>query len=153
MPRPTRPGSRTIVELAARYDIDCDLERKPAFIYTRDEDEVAADRGGGRGSRARFGLPASLTRDTGLPFDVLAAMRWDDQAQFHPVKYVKGLAATMPGDGCHVFEQSRVDRLGSAPDRHRRRQRRGRGTWSWRPICRSARSACSTPRTTRTCTR
>lgn len=42
-------------------------------------------------------------------------MRWDDQAQFHPVKYVKGLAATLPGEGCHVFEQSRVS--GWAPDR------------------------------------
>jgi nitrite reductase/ring-hydroxylating ferredoxin subunit len=35
-------------------------------------------------------------------------MRWDDQAQFHPVRYVKGLAQTIPGDGCAVFEQSRV---------------------------------------------
>ncbi len=35
-------------------------------------------------------------------------MRWDDQAQFHPIRYVKGLAATLPGEGCHVFEHSRV---------------------------------------------
>ena len=56
----------------------------------------------------RLGLPATLTRDTGLPFDVLAAMRWDGQAQFHPVKYVAGLAATLPGGGCHVFENSRA---------------------------------------------
>ena len=35
-------------------------------------------------------------------------MRWDDQAQFHPVRYVKGLAETIPGDGCLLFENSRV---------------------------------------------
>ena len=35
-------------------------------------------------------------------------MRWDDQAQFHPVNYLKGLAATLPGDGCRVFENIRV---------------------------------------------
>ena len=56
----------------------------------------------------QLGLPASLTRETGLPFEVQAAMRFDGQAQFHPTRYVKGLAATLPGDGCLVFEQSRV---------------------------------------------
>ena len=59
-------------------------------------------------SRDLFGLPASLVSDTGLPFEVRAAIRFDGQAQFHPTKYVAGLASTIPGDGCHVFERSRV---------------------------------------------
>lgn len=100
-------GLRTIRDLAARYGIACNLERKPAFTYTNDEDEVARIEQEVEVAR-RLGLPATLTRDTGLPFGVLAAMRWDDQAQFHPVRYVKGLAATLPGDGCEVFENSRV---------------------------------------------
>jgi glycine/D-amino acid oxidase-like deaminating enzyme/nitrite reductase/ring-hydroxylating ferredoxin subunit len=100
-------GLRTIRALASAHGLDCSLETRPAFTYTNDEDEVARIEAEVAAAR-RFGLPASLTRDTGLPFDVLAAMRWDDQAQFHPVKYVKGLAATIPGGGCHVFEGSRV---------------------------------------------
>jgi glycine/D-amino acid oxidase-like deaminating enzyme/nitrite reductase/ring-hydroxylating ferredoxin subunit len=101
-------GVRTIAELAARHGIDCNLERKPAFTYTLDEKYVSEIEEEAELAR-HLGLPASLTRDTGLPFDVLTAMRWDDQAQFHPVKYVTGLAATLPGDGCHVFEGSRVN--------------------------------------------
>ncbi len=100
-------GVRTICELAQRHGIDCNLARRPAFTYTNDEAEAGRIEAEA-GMAIRFGLPASVTRDTGLPFAVLAAMRWDDQAQFHPVKYVKGLAATVPGDGCHVFERSRV---------------------------------------------
>ena len=100
-------GVRAIVELAARFGIACNLERKPAFTYTSDESEVANIEREVEAAR-RFGLPAALTRDTGLPFGVLAAMRWDDQAQFHPTRYVKGLAATLPGDGCHLFENSPV---------------------------------------------
>jgi len=100
-------GVRTICELAARHDIACNLERKHAFTYTRDEDEVERIEAEA-GLAIRLGLPASVTRDTGLPFAVKAAMRWDGQAQFHPTRYVKGLAATLPGDGCRVFEQSRV---------------------------------------------
>ena len=100
-------GLRRILDLAEEHGIDCNIERKPAFAYTRDEKEVPRIEEEVELAR-RLGLPASLTRDTGLPFEVLQAMRWDDQAQFHPVKYVAGLAATVPGDGCHVFENSRV---------------------------------------------
>ena len=101
-------GMAKILELAAQYRIDADIEPLPAYVYTEDEGcvpdlekEVEIVR--------RLGLPASMARgDIGLPFDVLAAMRWEDQAQFHPVKYVAGLAATIPGDGSHVFEASRA---------------------------------------------
>ena len=100
-------GIRRISELAARHRIDADIEPMPAFTYTLDESYVAKIEKEVEVAQ-RLGLPATLTRDTGLPFDVLAAMRWDGQAQFHPVKYVAGLAATLPGDGCHVFEDSRA---------------------------------------------
>ena len=100
-------GLRTIVELAERHGIQCGLERRPAFTYTKDEAHVGEIEKEVELARC-LGLPATLTRDTGLPFDVRAAMRWDDQAQFHPVKYVKGLAETLAGDGVAVFEGSRV---------------------------------------------
>src|SRR5436305_8686744 len=35
-------GVRTIREMAERHGIACNLEEKPAFTYTRDEDEVDA---------------------------------------------------------------------------------------------------------------
>ena len=100
-------GLRTIVKLAERHGIACELERRPAFTYTRDERHVGEIEREVELARC-LGLPASLTRETGLPFEVRAAMRWDDQAQFHPTRYVKGLAATVPGDGSILFEGSRV---------------------------------------------
>ena len=100
-------GLATIRDLAQRHGIACNLETMPAFTYTLDGDEVETIEKEVEVAR-RLGLPASLTGDTGLPFAVRAAMRWDDQAQFHPVRYVKGLAETIPGGGCNVFENSRV---------------------------------------------
>jgi glycine/D-amino acid oxidase-like deaminating enzyme/nitrite reductase/ring-hydroxylating ferredoxin subunit len=100
-------GLRTMRQLVERHGIDCALESRPAFTWTRDPDEV--DRIEKECAlAASLGLPASLTRETGLPFSVLAAMRWDDQAQFHPTRYLKALAETIKGEGCHVFEDSRV---------------------------------------------
>jgi glycine/D-amino acid oxidase-like deaminating enzyme/nitrite reductase/ring-hydroxylating ferredoxin subunit len=100
-------GLKTIRELAAREKIACNLETRDAFVFTNDEEEVGRIEAEA-GLAIRLGLPASLTRDVGLPFEVRAAMRWREQAQFHPVRYVKGLAETIPGAGCHVFETSRV---------------------------------------------
>jgi glycine/D-amino acid oxidase-like deaminating enzyme/nitrite reductase/ring-hydroxylating ferredoxin subunit len=100
-------GIRKIAALAAEHGIDADIEPQPAYLYTRDEKHVSDLEKEAECAR-RLGLPATLTRETDLPFDVLTALRFDDQAQFHPTKYVAGLAATLPGDGCHVFEQSRA---------------------------------------------
>jgi glycine/D-amino acid oxidase-like deaminating enzyme/nitrite reductase/ring-hydroxylating ferredoxin subunit len=100
-------GLRAIRDLAARCHIDCDLETKSAYTFTRDQRHVAEIEREVELARS-LGLPASLARETSLPFDILAAIRFDNQAQFHPCKYVAGLALTIPGDGCHIFEQSRV---------------------------------------------
>jgi glycine/D-amino acid oxidase-like deaminating enzyme/nitrite reductase/ring-hydroxylating ferredoxin subunit len=56
----------------------------------------------------RIGLAASFTTETDLPYAVAGAVRLDDQAQFHPRKYCLGLAATVPGEGSHVFELTRA---------------------------------------------
>lgn len=100
-------GVRTIQQLASQYGVDADIEGKAAFTYTREEKYVSQIEKEVEVAQ-RLGLPASLVRETGLPFDVLAAIRYDNQAQFHPTKYVAGLAQTIPGDGSHVFENSRA---------------------------------------------
>jgi glycine/D-amino acid oxidase-like deaminating enzyme/nitrite reductase/ring-hydroxylating ferredoxin subunit len=85
--------------------IDCDFRRRPSYAYVgRDgdrsqaEDEAAA--------AAAAGLPASLTDAAPLPYPTGAAVRFDDQAEFHVRKYLLALAAALPGDGCEVFERS-----------------------------------------------
>ena len=98
---------RRIRSLAAQHGIDCDIETKSAYAYTCDESCVSKIEKEVEVAQ-RLRLPATLVRQTDLPFDVLAAIRFDDQAQFHPTKYVAGLARTIPGDGCHVFENSRA---------------------------------------------
>jgi glycine/D-amino acid oxidase-like deaminating enzyme/nitrite reductase/ring-hydroxylating ferredoxin subunit len=90
------------------FGIDCDWRRKPAYVYSADsskrsqlENETAAAK--------RAGLPASLVLDTPeLPFPVDAAVRYDNQAEFHPRKYLLGLLDEAVALGCQVFERSRV---------------------------------------------
>lgn len=100
-------GLQRLLALAAEHGVDADIEAKPAYTYTTRDEHVGEIEEEAELARS-LGFPASLTREAGLPFAVRVAMKWDDQAQFHPVKFVAGLAATIPGTNCHAFENSRV---------------------------------------------
>ncbi len=100
-------GVAKIRDLAAQWSIECDLEARPHITYTRDQSYVSKIEEEAEIAH-KLGLPASLVHDTDLPFEVLAALRFENQGQFHPVKYLAGLAASIPGDGSHLFENSRV---------------------------------------------
>lgn len=100
-------GVELVAHLAEEEQIDCDLERRPAFTYAADasersdiEDEAEA--------ALEAGLPVALVEAVDLPYPTHGAVRLDDQIQIHPVRYVQGLARAVDGDGSHVFENSRA---------------------------------------------
>ncbi len=92
----------------ARGDaLDCDFRRTAAYTYTEDPKRVADIEAEVEASR-RLGLPASYVETTALPYPVRAAVRFDNQALFHPRKYCLELARSIPGDGSHLFEMTRA---------------------------------------------
>lgn len=101
-----------VAALAEREGVDCDLRRRPAYTYALTEDELPAVEREAEAARAA-GLPVVRDRGElmGVPFEVAGAVRLDDQVVFHPVKYVRGLAERVDGDGCRVYEHSRVLRV------------------------------------------
>ena len=81
-------------------DIPCDFEEKPNYVYSLDdprelERELAA--------LDKLGRPAALAKDLPLPFPVAGAVRFDRQAQFHPLKFAATIAEKLP-----IFEHTRV---------------------------------------------
>ncbi|GAA2131989.1 FAD-dependent oxidoreductase [Glycomyces algeriensis] len=105
-----------VAEIAAELGIDCDLERAPSYVYTETEDGVAALRDEADAAR-EAGLPASFTTETGLPYPVAGAVRVEDQAQFHPRRFLLALAADLTAQGGRIFEQSRVTGLDDSKSR------------------------------------
>lgn len=100
-------GMATIADLAVRHQIDCQLERRSAYTYTTDPalvDKITAE----VEAAQALGLPASFTTETDLPYQVEAAIRVDDQAQFHPRRFCIGLAAAIAGGGGAVYERTRA---------------------------------------------
>ncbi|MGE0079830.1 MAG: FAD-dependent oxidoreductase [Thiohalomonadaceae bacterium] len=100
-------GIDWVERTAAERGIDCEFARVPAYSYSE---------GGARlvdihaevETAARLGLPASFADSLPLPFAVAGAVRFDNQARFHPLKFLLPIAASIPGDGSHVFEHTRV---------------------------------------------
>jgi glycine/D-amino acid oxidase-like deaminating enzyme len=102
-------GIASVVRLAGELDIDCDLRRKPNHTYAEDGSDL--DKVREEAALAReLGLPASFARELDLPFPVAGAVRFEGQAEFHPIKYVDGIAAALRGP---VHEETRVTGIGS----------------------------------------
>ncbi len=98
---------RFIEAVQHEQNIDCDFTHQPAYVFTCQdkyvseiEDEVKAAQDSG--------IKASY--EDRIPFDipVRAAIRFENQAQFHPRKYLLSLAQIAAENGCTIYEQTRA---------------------------------------------
>src|SRR5215213_5335684 len=88
-------------------NIDCDFRRLLAYTYTESREMVPQLEAEVEAAQM-VGLPASFVEEVPLPFPVVGALRFDDQAQFHVRKYLLPLAEEIPGGGSHLFENTRA---------------------------------------------
>jgi glycine/D-amino acid oxidase-like deaminating enzyme/nitrite reductase/ring-hydroxylating ferredoxin subunit len=96
-----------VTSIVDELGIDCGWRPGPAFTYTTDEKTLGKIEEEVEAAQAA-GLPASFTTETELPFEVLGAVRFEDQAQFHARRYGLALAAAIDGNGSRVLENSRI---------------------------------------------
>jgi glycine/D-amino acid oxidase-like deaminating enzyme/nitrite reductase/ring-hydroxylating ferredoxin subunit len=97
--------------------IACDFERLDGYLILSpgqgiellDRELAAAHRVGLHGV-------ARIDRAPLEPFDTGPCLRFPDQAQFHPLKYLAGIARAIRRDGGHIFTDSHADRIeGGSP--------------------------------------
>jgi len=96
-----------LVATVGELGIDCDLERAASYTYFVNRkriDELQAEAAAARAA----GLAASFVTETGLPYPVAGAVRVEEQAQFHPRKYLLALAAAAAERGVRIFEHTRA---------------------------------------------
>jgi glycine/D-amino acid oxidase-like deaminating enzyme/nitrite reductase/ring-hydroxylating ferredoxin subunit len=102
--------------MGARVDelrIDCDWRVKPAYTYAEEADQLPQVEQEVEAAKAA-GLPATYTEETDLPWPVAGAVRVENQAEFHPRRYLLALAAQLE----HVYEQTRATAVSSgSPNR------------------------------------
>jgi glycine/D-amino acid oxidase-like deaminating enzyme/nitrite reductase/ring-hydroxylating ferredoxin subunit len=100
-----------VASLVRDLDIDCGFRRTAAYTYADNQQDVRRIRSEVEAART-LGLPVSYVDEyideAPLPFPIAGAIRFDNQAEFHPRKYLLALAKTVPGRGSHIFEQTRA---------------------------------------------
>lgn len=84
-------------------DIDCDYTKADSYVYSLDdksklEKEVKA--------LNTLGCKAEFTDKVLLPFEVAGAVKLENQAQFHPLKFLFSIARDLP-----IYENTKVTEL------------------------------------------
>ncbi len=88
-------------------NIECDFSWQPAYVYTQDENYILQIQDEYE-TALSLGFAATFMEEIPLPFQVKAALRFDNQAQFHPLKYLLALAAQIPGNGSYLVENTKA---------------------------------------------
>jgi glycine/D-amino acid oxidase-like deaminating enzyme/nitrite reductase/ring-hydroxylating ferredoxin subunit len=96
-----------IKKIAEHNHIDCDYVSQPAYVYTQ-QDEYVQKIADEVEAASSLGIKASYEEKTPFSMPIKAAVRFDNQAQFHPRKYLLALAKGIPGNDSYIFEQSRA---------------------------------------------
>src|SRR6266699_173902 len=87
--------------------IACEFARTPAYVHARvggSSKKEASALKKEADLAAKFGFDAAYLNSS--PYFNLLAVRFANQAKFHPRKYLRSLVVKIPGSGSHVFEKS-----------------------------------------------
>ncbi len=101
--RANQRAIQTFRDIIGERGIDCDFESKSAYVYTlRNPQPIEAE----VTAAQRLGIQADYTTETGLPFAVKAAVKFQNQAQFHPLKFLRDISADL-----EIYEHTAVHEI------------------------------------------
>lgn len=95
-----------IVQSIEDESIECDFRWVPGYLFEANNSKTPIN--------SSLKQDAALARELGFPGELVKAVpyfespgvRFDQQAQFHPLKYLRGLLEKIPGQGNYVFEHT-----------------------------------------------
>ncbi|HII4513935.1 FAD-dependent oxidoreductase [Clostridium perfringens] len=68
--------------------IECDFEEKPAYVYSLNEVDVLKEEAK---AAKKLGIYAEFVQKANLPFKINGALKFNNQAQFNPLKFLKDI--------------------------------------------------------------
>ncbi len=69
--------------------IECDFEEKPAYVYSLNEVDVLKEEAK---VAKNLGIDAEFVDEANLPFKIKGALKFNNQAQFNPLKFLRGIS-------------------------------------------------------------
>jgi len=81
-------------------NVNCDFERLPAYLYSCVEKDILQKEAE---AVKQLGIDAMFTTDTTLPFSVSGAVKFNMQAQFHPLNFLNDISESLT-----IYENTKV---------------------------------------------
>ncbi len=76
-------------EIIEKNNIDCDFEQLPAYVYSLSETQnIEAE----LKATTSLNINSELTNKTTLPFEIKSAIKFNNQAQFNPLKFIQEIS-------------------------------------------------------------
>lgn len=91
--------------IIGKEDISCSFRRCASYLYTEQPQKIIELENEVQAAKI-CGIDAEFTRETELPFPVAGAVKFNGQAQFHPLEFIKGISKKLK-----IYEHSKVDHL------------------------------------------
>jgi len=99
---------KNIENIIYSENINCDFEKQNSYVFTQSEDEVSKIKNE-TSLLNSLGFPAEYITNISLPIrNILCAIKFPNQAQFHPRKYLAGLCNCLVNRGVKIYENTKV---------------------------------------------
>lgn len=92
-----------IYQIINDENIDCDFVRQDSYVCTNNLDELEKIKLENKAVNS-LGFKSEFVTSTPLPFNVLGALRFPNQAEFNPIKYAYGLAKCITSNGSSAID-------------------------------------------------
>lgn len=97
---------KTISDIVTEHKIDCDFTRQNAYVFTQSDKYISQIEA--ETLRAvDLGIDATYANELQIPIQVKAAIQFNNQAQFHPRKYLLALANQVNEKLDTIYENTR----------------------------------------------
>jgi glycine/D-amino acid oxidase-like deaminating enzyme/nitrite reductase/ring-hydroxylating ferredoxin subunit len=106
----------TIEQYVKDYQIDCDLETKVGYLFSEDEKQ-SQQLGEIQASAKNAGVDVEQSVTNGVPISFQHSLKFEGQAQFHPLKYISALAKKFVELGGTFIEHTFITDVKQEDDR------------------------------------
>lgn len=89
-------------QIIQENNIECDFERTSSYVYSKNEKKLRNE----AKAAAKLGIAASYVRHIEIPVPCAGAVRFEGQAQFHPLKFMKAIAEQL-----EIYENTPVRKV------------------------------------------
>lgn len=93
---------KNIKQIVEENGIDCDLKSEENYIYTCNRQDIQKIKEEAEALKY-ININSEETVEADLPFKVLDAVKFKNQAQFNPMKYIKGLVKTILDNNGRIY--------------------------------------------------